>query len=173
MPLRYPGDSRDDRVLTLRPPTLHRRPDAGALIRVIRLHWNVSARKATEHLGVTANALRSAEGGEPLSPELLGRILRGILEMDRDFDANPQGREIWSRKSERPKLKGGSKDKRDQEIFGINDPDFRKWWHRVGKPENGGIDIKTRQDAEEWYEYWKQLGKPLAKYIVAVIRLAS
>ncbi len=45
--------------------------------------------------------------------------------------------------------------------FGVNDKQFWDWWHRVGK-EQTGQDIGSRQEAEEAYQEWVDLGKPSA-----------
>jgi hypothetical protein len=37
---------------------------------------------------------------------------------------------------------------------------FRDWWHRVGKDEFGGEDLKNRTEAEYAYDTWIAEGKP-------------
>jgi len=55
-----------------------------------------------------------------------------------------------------PSLKGGKQSKRDKEFPEFKDDEFRKWWHRIGKPKlNHGTDIETKREAEEWYERFK------------------
>jgi len=66
------------------------------------------------------------------------------------------------------KLKGGKKNKRDRR-FGIDDDDYWDWWHREGKPANGGRDIETSDEAEEWYKYWISQGCPVPKEIAAAL----
>lgn len=56
-------------------------------------------------------------------------------------------------------FKGRRQSQRDQD-FGIKDPDFRKWWHRQGKRQNGGRDL-TKDEAPGIYDNWVDLGKPL------------
>jgi len=55
-------------------------------------------------------------------------------------------------------FKGGKQKHRD-EWFGINDKDFQKWWHRIGKAEYGEGNIKDRQQALTIYEDWISMDK--------------
>ncbi|HAC26032.1 MAG TPA: hypothetical protein DCE81_14050 [Cytophagales bacterium] len=59
-------------------------------------------------------------------------------------------------------MKGGKQWGRDRD-FGIKDPAFWQWWHRVGKKLYGGKDITTKEQAEEIYQDWIDMGKPSAK----------
>ncbi len=81
------------------------------------------------------------------------RILRvavrgGLLEdlMDEDADINA------AMEPYKGPLKGGSMHKRDKR-FGYDDK-FWDWWHRIGKPQNGGKDIETKKEADEWHDIY-------------------
>jgi hypothetical protein len=41
--------------------------------------------------------------------------------------------------------------------------DFRDWWHRKGKFEFGGEDLRDRREAEAAYNTWVAEGKPKAR----------
>jgi hypothetical protein len=41
--------------------------------------------------------------------------------------------------------------------------DFRDWWHRKGKNEFGGEDLKNRTEAEAAYDAWAAEGRPKAR----------
>lgn len=60
------------------------------------------------------------------------------------------------------RFRGGRQSRRDRR-FGIDDPDFWQWWHRVGKDEAGGGDLLSREEAEAVYEQWIAQGRPGAK----------
>ena len=56
-----------------------------------------------------------------------------------------------------PPFKGGRKAARDRwyGLDGKSDFDaFRRWWHRTGKDEFGGDDLRSREDAELAYRVW-------------------
>jgi hypothetical protein len=62
------------------------------------------------------------------------------------------GRETGGARGRWPRFKGGRKSKRDKR-FGISDPWFWRWWHRVKKPQLGGLDgdgDKIRAAYDEW-----------------------
>ena len=61
----------------------------------------------------------------------------------------------------RAKFKGGGKTRRDRS-FGIVDPDFWRWLHRVGKHLHGGRDLEANE-ASNVYNDWINDGKPKAK----------
>jgi hypothetical protein len=65
-------------------------------------------------------------------------------------------------KTPRDHMKGGKQNSRDKD-FGIKDKKFWRWWHRKGKPENGGGDIENKQQADQIYKDWIERGKPKAK----------
>jgi hypothetical protein len=58
----------------------------------------------------------------------------------------------------------GFRGKGRNQWFGLESrPDFekfRKWWHREGKDAAGGRDLASRQEAEDAYNDWADLGKP-------------
>ncbi|MBQ7171523.1 MAG: RHS repeat-associated core domain-containing protein [Clostridia bacterium] len=57
-------------------------------------------------------------------------------------------------------FRGGSKKQRDK-WYGYNDKGFQKWFERVGKKRfNYNFDIESREEAEELYKLWLELGKP-------------
>jgi hypothetical protein len=57
-------------------------------------------------------------------------------------------------------FRGGKKKDRDN-WYGFDDPEFQKWWHRIGKQEiGGGKDIDNRQQAEKAYNYWVSHNRP-------------
>jgi hypothetical protein len=60
------------------------------------------------------------------------------------------------------KFKGGKQNSRDS-FFGLNKRpgfnDFKKWWHREGKD----LGELTKEEAEETWKYWVEIGKPSPK----------
>lgn len=64
------------------------------------------------------------------------------------------------------RFRGGSQKKRDR-WFGLEgraDFDkFRRWWHRVGKDDSGGLDFTSKEEADAAYDEWVSLGLPEAK----------
>lgn len=64
-------------------------------------------------------------------------------------------------------FKGGKKGARDR-TYGLENRDgfeeFRRWWHRVGKPKTGGADINSRPMAEECWKQWDFEGRPKVKF---------
>ena len=63
-------------------------------------------------------------------------------------------------------FRGGKLGRRDS-WYGLEDkedfPAFRHWWHRVGKDEAGGRDLKSGRDAERAYQDWVKQGRPKVK----------
>jgi hypothetical protein len=63
-------------------------------------------------------------------------------------------------------FQGGKKGRRDR-WYGFEKrddfSDFRRWWHRIGKDTAGGMDLQSRQAAEEAYNDWVSQGKPTAR----------
>lgn len=68
--------------------------------------------------------------------------------MDEDADTNA------IMKPHEGRIKGGSMRKRDKR-FGLDDR-FWDWWHRIGKPQNSGRDIETKEEADEWHKIYIQ-----------------
>lgn len=64
---------------------------------------------------------------------------------------------------EEPSLRGGKINARDK-WFGLKTRDgfrdFRRWWHREGKDDEGGKDIMTRDDAERIFDGWRRSNSP-------------
>jgi hypothetical protein len=60
-------------------------------------------------------------------------------------------------------FRGGGKGARDNWYGFDKDKDFVKWWHRQGKAEFGGNDIENAAEAEEIYNHWVSIGKPVPK----------
>ncbi len=54
--------------------------------------------------------------------------------------------------------RGGDKKNRDK-TYGINEPEFWKWWEKK-KAKEGGKDIENMNDAKEAYAQWVSEGKP-------------
>lgn len=70
----------------------------------------------------------------------------------------------WGRgRSKGTSFRGGSKKTRDNWYGYDRDKDFVKWWHRQGKAEFGGNDINNAEEAQEVFEYWVSIGKPVPK----------
>jgi len=40
---------------------------------------------------------------------------------------------------------------------------FRRWWHRRGKNEFGGEDLKNPNEAKAAYDAWAAAGRPKAR----------
>lgn len=63
-------------------------------------------------------------------------------------------------------FRGGKAQRRDP-WFGLQRHkdfvNFRDWWHRVGKAEFGGEDLKNWTEAEHAYDTWVSEGKPKAR----------
>ena len=64
-------------------------------------------------------------------------------------------------------FRGGQQGDRDR-WFGLERregfPDFKRWWHREGCRElNDRDDIPDRQQAEEFWKRWNDMGRPKAK----------
>lgn len=63
-------------------------------------------------------------------------------------------------------FRGGKKARRDR-FYGLEDrphfADFRDWWHRKGKFQNGNRDIADRKEAEEFWDQWVAEGCPAVK----------
>jgi RHS repeat-associated protein len=59
-------------------------------------------------------------------------------------------------------FRGGKKNDRDN-WYGYNNKDFQRWWHREGKDDFGGKDIMDSKMAEEAYNTWVNLGKPIVR----------
>jgi hypothetical protein len=63
-------------------------------------------------------------------------------------------------------FKGGKQKDRDS-WFGVDKrlggSDFKHWWHRSGKDQFGGEDLKTKKDVEEAYAWWEAEGRPKVK----------
>jgi hypothetical protein len=57
----------------------------------------------------------------------------------------------------KPPFRGGRKKERDR-WFGYADPEFRHWWHRVGKRQRGQGDLKSKAEADEAYEMFRKDG---------------
>ena len=66
---------------------------------------------------------------------------------------------------DRRRLKGGRITSRDH-WYGLQDrpdfPDFRQWWHRVGKFEYDRDHISDRASAGQAYGDWVSAGRPKA-----------
>jgi hypothetical protein len=64
------------------------------------------------------------------------------------------------------RLRGGRKRVRDR-LYGLEDregaEEFRRWWHREGKPSNGDRDLVDKDDAERWWDQWVAEGCPTVK----------
>ena len=73
-------------------------------------------------------------------------------------DEEVGGRENVDKTGRRPKFRGGSKAKRDKH-FGIDDPWFWRWWHRVKKPELDGVD-GSAEDVRDAYDEWISKNRP-------------
>lgn len=62
------------------------------------------------------------------------------------------------------KMKGGKQSSRDKD-YGIKDKDFWQWWHRSpdGKKGHGNEDKSSKEEANEIYNFWKEIGSPKQK----------
>ena len=67
-------------------------------------------------------------------------------------------------KTKGKEFRGGSKKVRDKWYGYENNKPFKKWYERVGKRYyNGGVDLFSRQNANEMFDIWNELGKPFPK----------
>ncbi len=73
-----------------------------------------------------------------------GDLLEELMDEDADINA--------AMEPYKGPLKGGSMHRRDKR-FGYDDK-FWDWWHRIGKPQNGGKDIETKKEADEWHDIY-------------------
>lgn len=61
------------------------------------------------------------------------------------------------------RFRGGKKSARDR-LFGVDDKDFWRWFHRQEKGRTGaGDDLDATDQARKLYDEWLRLGRPKAK----------
>lgn len=68
-------------------------------------------------------------------------------------------------KSKKFPQKSGSQSQRDRQFPEFRNSEFRKWWHRVGKAQYGGLDIQSHNEARRIYEEWQAEGSPRVKIL--------
>jgi hypothetical protein len=114
---------------------------------VLRWHLRYTVSDVERPLELSPGTVSQFERGDFSVPQdIVGKIL--------DYLAEARGKHY--------REPGSRKEKFDTEDrwFGINDPRFRKWWHRSGKGK-GGADIQSKEEADQLYSDWVASGSPL------------
>ena len=139
----------------------HKILTVGLVIESWRYHRNMTAGELAYMAGVARQTIVRIET-EVSQPrrETLQKVA-WVLRLDFDDMEAYQDRH----KSKKVRGRGGNQSQRDREFPELQNREFRKWWHRVGKAQHGRIDIESRQAAREIYEEWKSQGSPHVKLL--------
>lgn len=164
-------------------------------LKYFRVSRNLSVRELACHSGLTKNTIwRYEKGVRDPSPYSLSQILLALNIDEKDFSQHVVLTRYFccdpdiigviharifsfdesdepvplSRASVKQGLcKKGNQNKRDRMYPEFEDKNFRNWWHRKGKQQFGqGQDISSKKMAEEMYNEWDRLGRPVVKFIL-------